>query len=156
MALQRIRQPQARGHILFQSIQQCRLRRITATAPHHLERLQQRHPGLEQGRQLPAEPRRVGLFPPLRQAELQPTGRPQAGDLDALADKPGPHIGRAAPGRLATDRRAVGVGAVPGVEECGLGHAKVLFLPVRQAWKQLAASMQGRASVMLTRVVQRR
>ncbi|MCY1175721.1 hypothetical protein D9M73_159700 [compost metagenome] len=117
VTLQRIRQPQARGHILFQSFQQRRLRRIATTAAHHLERLQQRHAGLEQRRQLPAEPRRVCLFAPLWQAERQPAGRPQTRHRDALANQPGAHISRAAPGCLAADRRAIGVGAVPAVEK---------------------------------------
>ena len=104
---------------------------------------QQRHPGLEQGRQLPAEPRRVGLCPPFRQTECQPAGRPQTGDLDALADKPCTHIGRAAPGRLPADRRAVGVGAVPGVEECGLGHARSFFCPCDKPGNSLPRPCKG-------------
>lgn len=156
MALHRIRQPQPRAYILLQPLQQRRLPGIAAAAAHHLKCLQQRHARLEQRRQLPAETRRVTFLPRLRPAPVQPPGRPQARNANALALQPGAHIGRAAPADLATDGCATGIGAVPGVTLSRMLHAKGPFLPVRQAWKQLVESLEGRTSLMLTRVVQRR
>ena len=119
------RQRRAGGHLVAQAVGDFRHRRARA-ARDDVERLQQRHAGAQQGRQLAREGGRVGAAHALAELERESRLAPQACHGDAAPPQSG--FGEAPLRRLqlAAGLAPGGIGAAPDERVLRHGHAPVV------------------------------